>query len=976
MFNFLQGLKKKHRGFHEMDKDLKTYFKKLYTDYPTPAFLLNSEGVLVTCNDAMINTFGYSFKEIEAFFSTAFHQSKGAHFLKESLKGTAQTYQTNIPHKNGDQIQTDITYIPIRIEDEVIAVQGFARDITAYIQTEKDLIRIRNSLEMAQILARIGSWEYDLIEDKAYWSHQLYELLKVENSDDFVPSVTKIIHFVHPDDRSLFKETLDKSMNSMQGYQLEYRFLLRDQTIIHVQEQVKVIKDSKQQPYRIVGTIQDITDRKNNERKWKESEERFRRIYNTLEVGIWSFDIKEDFLMLGSPGIEVITGFPSKQFHDLDSWLAIIHPEDRDGYMARQSALQEGNTLRHEYRIINKNGNDVWVQDQTIPTLDEKGNLIRVDGIITDITSYKNSEKVIKHLAYHDYLTQLPNKRMLDEKLDELFSTIKNKEISISLLHLNLDRFKYVSDMLGHESGDLLIKKFANRINENLGHNTLFSRISGDEFIILLWDFEEEDAPIHVAKKILDLLKDPFILGPYEVFVTTSIGVSRYPKDIEDRGELRKSAGASLKRAKLKGRNTYEVYSPSLNIATFKRYSMERDLWKSIENKELYVEFQPKVKPDGELVGAEALVRWQHPEWGIISPREFIPLAEESGFILQIGDWVLQQVCMYLTRWEHKGLDLVPISINISAQRLLRNDWVDFIKQVLQKSKLDPKLLEIEITESTLIHYQKEIYSNLQLLEELGIRITLDDFGTGYSSLSYLKHYPVHAIKIDKSFIDHIVEDSSDQAIVRSVIQLAEDLNKNVIAEGVETMEQLNLLKKQNCQEIQGYLFSRPIRDHEFQAILQSKVLNPSGDDRSLKDPLQQDKMLRFPYPLSSEMSLTSIKGKEINLGYTEVLIEQMGLEKLRLLSSINLPVREDFTYRISITYMGQKFFCNGYIASMQEFQDIYEYDLIYVREQDGERWTQAFSAFAEELKNNQLPPDTPFMKGDRQKYLLERGKV
>ncbi|UHA60072.1 EAL domain-containing protein [Metabacillus litoralis] len=904
-----------------------------YDDYPKPVFQLDNYGKFTYCNKALIELIGYTKRYIYRYFNTFIsdeYQGKMEHHFIEALNGLPQCFYSKLHPKNRDTLEIEVHLIPVTDEEKVSKVYGIIIDISELKDIQIEFTKIRNSLEMAQILAKIGSWEYNVATDQVSWSDQLLNLLNIQINSNFTPSIGKMIHFVHPDDRKQYSDKLQQSIQNMEGFHIDYRLSLNNTSEIYVREQARVINDSNGQPIKIIGTIQDISEQKKVELEIRESEKMLTDLYNNLEAGIWTYDIDKNRFIKFSKGIEMITGYKITDFEHFETWISIIHPDDLSIFNEQIKVLNQGKSLHHEYRIIGKNGEVIWIRAQAIPTLNEIGDLKLVMGIITDITASKNAELQIKYLAYHDYLTQLPNKRLIDDKLTELIRmNNRGEKRKFALLHLNLDRFKAVNDILGHEVGDKVLVKFSHLIKTILPTNTTFSRIGGDEFYILIWDYKEETYPSTLARKIIESLKKPIFISNIELFITTSIGISRYLADSKTENELRNNANTALKRAKLKGKNTYELHFPSSSISTYRLYVLERDLWKAIDNRELFLEFHPKVKANsGELVGAEALVRWKHPEWGIISPKDFIPLAEESGLILQIGDWVINEVCMFINRWNQKGLNLVPISINISTQRFLRNDWVDFIKSVISNGKVNPQLLEFEITETSLLHYQKETISDLTFLRKIGVKIALDDFGTGYSSLSYLKQFPIDTIKIDKSFIDKINSDLVNQAIIKSIIQLASDLNKNVVAEGVESIEQLVYLKKQNCPEIQGFLYSKPLSEHDFQLVLQKKFLHPIIKDQEL---VMDETFFTLDFPLAAEVRLISINKKDINIGSTKVLIEKIAPDRLRFFSNINLPVRKDFVYNLKIVIDGQEFSYNGYIIQKQAIYEVYEYTLLLI---------------------------------------------
>jgi diguanylate cyclase (GGDEF)-like protein/PAS domain S-box-containing protein len=494
-------------------------------------------------------------------------------------------------------------------------------------------------------------------------------------------------------------------------------------------------------------------------------------------------------------------------------------------------------TVQHFKSILFlKNGERMDAEITFIPRFDHSKKVIGIFGIAKDMTSYaKNQQELhrfeqkIKHLAFHDQLTGIPNNRMFNEMIEK---KISEGTSSLVLLLLNLNRFKTINNTLGRGIADQLLKLFSDRVNRFLDKGTFFARLSGDEFGIICWD--ESVKPYTIAKTILDQMKEPFQVQAYEIYLTASIGISHFPSDETSPEELLKSANVALSRAKELGKNSYQIYGTFIDLSSLKMYSLETDMYKAIQNEELFLHFQPRVAATtGKMVSAEALIRWQHPKYGIISPNDFIPLAEENGLILEIGDWVLQKVCFYIQKWKQNNIPIVPISINLSVQRFLKNDLIATIHDTIKKTQVDPAYLEIEITESTLIQHEEIVNATLESLKDDGIQVALDDFGTGYSSLTYLKKFPIDTIKIDQSFIKNIGKSQSDEIIIKSIIFLSKGLNKRVVAEGVETREQLLFLQQQGCDEIQGYYYSKPVSSKEFQAFLTKPVLNPSNASSS-----------------------------------------------------------------------------------------------------------------------------------------------
>lgn len=715
---------------------------------------------------------------------------------------------------------------------------------------------------------------------------------------------------------------------------------------------------------------------KMTEQKLHESERRFEHIYENLSLGIRSLDVQKREIILLTPAIEDITGYPPDYFYQKGFWEAILHPDDRNMYLHEYAKLVDGRGFNLQYRIIHKHGEIVWVQDKTLPVFDDEGTLIRIDGIVSNISDQKEYEKKIKHLAYHDSLTDLPNRKFFEHKIESLIEKVAEKDQTFSIMYLNLDRFRNINNTLGQVIGDKLLQQFSHKIHSLLPHSSLFSRFGGDEFGIVLWDYDEQlDYPEAIAKTMLDGLNEPFMIEEFELFITASIGISTYLNGTTVE-EITKNADAALYRAKAIGKNNYQIHFSTLNIMSFKQYELERDLRKAIENNQLVLHFQPRVDTlTGKIVSAEALVRWEHPEWGLVSPGEFISLAEENGFINDISDWVLTRVCHYISDWNRDKLPVVPISINVATQRFLRNDWISALHRTLTETNVDPTLLEVEITETTLIQHEEIVEYAIRFLKELGIKIALDDFGTGYSSLSHIMDFSIDTIKIDQSFIRQITKTTDVEMIIKSIIFMAKGLGMNVVAEGVETTEQLAFLKQQECHEIQGYIFSKPIPEEMFQLLLKQGMLKPIFNSNK---PTIQDRRnfyrIHLLLPLRANMTLVFMQGKQVRLGKTEVLIEDLGPGGLKFLSTIQLPVRPDIVYQFEMTIMNQPITVNGHIAWKTEVKGMYQYGLQFLLDENERDFlVKLLNNFSLQLKKNPFVPDCSFIEEDKFSYLKKR---
>ncbi|NHN31360.1 EAL domain-containing protein [Paenibacillus agricola] len=451
------------------------------------------------------------------------------------------------------------------------------------------------------------------------------------------------------------------------------------------------------------------------------------------------------------------------------------------------------------------------------------GQLLRSYATIRAVNERKRAEEKIVHMAYHDALTNLPNRLHFDQRLKSSFNEAVRTNGKMAIIFFDLDRFKVINDTLGHYVGDMLLQSLSKKLKGYVKEKDLVARFGGDEFIILLSNIAHIDEAAQFAKGIPELLKEPFLFENQELFVTASIGISLYPHDGTDSETLLKNADIAMYRSKEKGGNSYHYYHPEMNKRSLHRLSLEINLRKALERNEFQVYYQPFVDLlSGQIFGMEALIRWFHPEWGLVSPADFIPLAEETGLIIPIGNWVLKQACFQNKKWQDLGYPAQRVSVNISAIQFHQPQFVQIIEDTLEETGLDPKLLCLEITENVAMTNVPYIIETMQKLRSMGVFISIDDFGTGYSSFSYLKRFRVHTLKIDQSFIRDVTSDDENAAIVTALIAMASQLKIKSLAEGVETKEQLDFLMLKGCDEIQGFIFSKPIPANEFELLLKN----------------------------------------------------------------------------------------------------------------------------------------------------------
>jgi len=476
--------------------------------------------------------------------------------------------------------------------------------------------------------------------------------------------------------------------------------------------------------------------------------------------------------------------------------------------------------------MINRKKDGVlYYEEKTItPLLNNNNEITNYISTGKDITDRIQDQERLNFLAHHDALTKLPNRALLMERVEHALIHCKRRKKSLAVLFLDIDRFKSINDSLGHAIGDKILSLSAERFSNSLRKDDTVARLGGDEFAILLEDIRSSDEVVQVVRNILNIAAKPITIEGRDLIVTSSIGIALFPEDGDDPGALMKNADIAMYRAKEQGRNNYQFYSEDMGKRAFEHLIIENNLHHALEREEFLLHYQPQIDLlQSRMVGAEALIRWQHPELGMVSPVNFIPVLEETGLIVPVGKWVLETACAALRKYINNTGNSISISVNMSSRQFSDPRLPDYISQALDDHALKPELLDIEITESVLIEHNNTIMENFSRLAEMGISLSLDDFGTGYSSLSYLKRFPINTLKIDRSFIHDVDTDSDDAEIVKAILAMAKSMNLKVVAEGIETVQQLDFIKKYNCGIAQGYLFSQAIPEADLEEFKLNK---------------------------------------------------------------------------------------------------------------------------------------------------------
>jgi len=617
----------------------------------------------------------------------------------------------------------------------------------------------------------------------------------------------------------------------------ESTYLSKDRKKIPVLISGSVMRSAAGQIQGIISLAQDITERKKSEEALRESQRVLSTLMGNLPGMAYRCKPDQDRTMeFASQGALELTGYsPSELIGNKKiSFAQLIHPDDINQVKSEiNKANRENRSFQFTYRITNIHGREKWIWEQGIGVYTDSGNLVALEGFMIDITERKLSEERLQYLAHHDALTGLPNRTLFLEHLRLALITASRHQRIVAVLFLDLDRFKLINDTLGHATGDLLLKSVAERLITCLRRsdtvarlhppsNTV-ARLGGDEFTLLLTDIAQApDVPI-IVQRILNAFTTPFLVEGNELFVTPSVGISLYPNDGENAEKLLRNADTALYRAKEQGRNNYQFYLPEMNAKVSERLAMENNLHKALEREELLLHYQPQVDLNtGQIIGMEALVRWRRPDSGLVSPAKFIPLAEETGLIIPLGEWILRTACAQNKAWQDCGLRPIRVGVNLSGRQFQQKGLIETVRRALGETGLSAEYLELELTESILMQKVETITSALSELDAMGIQISIDDFGTGYSSLSYLKRFPISKLKVDRSFVNDITTDPDDAAITAAIINMAHSLKLKVVAEGVETSAQLVFLRSLQCDGMQGYLFSRPLTSEDATEMLKA----------------------------------------------------------------------------------------------------------------------------------------------------------
>lgn len=699
---------------------------------------------------------------------------------------------------------------------EVYRIAGIAEDITQRKQAEQALGEsearqslVLQSLPMAFYAANASS------DFSATWISDQIEKISGYPPSAFSDNPRLWTDRLHPDDRKRVFTELTK-LKSQPSINIEYRWQVADGSYRWFADHAT----TTDQAHQVIGTWIDITNRKHAEEEMRLAAS----VFDGTSEGILVTD-GEGIIIQVNQGFSDISGYSAEEALGRTPGILRSDRHSDEFYRGIWEGLEQDGRWQGEIWNRHKDGHvhPVWQNMTTVR--DEFGQIKQYIGIFSDITEKKLSEERIRYLAHYDVLTDLPNRLLFEERCRHAIERAHRDKHQVGLLFLDLDHFKHINDSLGHPIGDLLLKHVADRLTGQLREEDTVARLGGDEFTVIL---EEPRGPAdidQVTRKLMKAFDDPFEIDGHQLRITPSIGISIYPDDGSDVSTLVKNADAAMYRAKEQGRSNYHFYTRDLTAQSLERITLASQLSRALESGELALYYQPQISlKSGVVTGAEALLRWNHPELGLVLPGKFITLAEENGLIIPIGEWVIRTACRDFMEWRELGMPLLQVSVNVAGPQIQRGEIVETVRCILEETGMEPHCLELEITESFIMQEADQAIVTLAKLKGLGVEMAIDDFGTGYSSLSYLKTMPIDKLKIDRSFIEGIPYDGDDIAITKAIISLGKNLQLDIIAEGVETHEQQEFLRAEGCEEVQGYLYSHPIPEPEFLELLKKGI--------------------------------------------------------------------------------------------------------------------------------------------------------
>jgi diguanylate cyclase (GGDEF)-like protein/PAS domain S-box-containing protein len=790
-------------------------YRAIVTGSPVALFAVDPEGVFTLAEGKGLEALGLEPDKVvgRTIFESYLDASQVVENTRRALAGQASSVVSEV-----DGLTFETRYSPLWEGGEFSGVLGVAVDITGRVRAEENLReaeqRYRTLVEQIPAVTYI-----DLADDS---DTSVYTSPQIEQMLGYTPEEWRVNKLwpkrLHPDDRDRVLAADERFEAGDEPFSEEYRLIAKDGSVVWVLEEAVLVRGEAQELLYWQGIIFDITERKEAEEQLRLSEAELRALFEAMDDVVFEIDVRGRYRKV-APTNPSLLYQPREELvgKTLYETLPAKKAEELHSYIRR--SLESRKTEKVEYSLSIE-GREVWFEGTVTPLSQES-----VVFVGRDITERKALEEQLAYQALHDPLTELPNRVLFTDRLQHALSRAKRRQQAVAIMFMDLDNFKVVNDSLGHQTGDRLLKAVSMRISKFLRPEDTVARLGGDEFVFLLEDTDADGAS-RIAERILGELRAPFTIGRRQFFVTASVGITVGGRNEKRVAEHLRDADLAMYRAKHLGKARYAIFEETMNARALERLELEHGLRRAVERNEFVVHYQPKVSlATGRIVGFEALVRWKHPERGLLLPEKFIPLAEETGLIVPIGELVLEEACRQAKEWHEQRLSDPPaVCVNLSARQFREPGLVDTVAHMIDEAKLEPRHLFLEITESTAMSDALATVATLEELQDLGVRAIIDDFGTGYSSLSYLERFPVDSVKIDRSFVGGLGKHSRAETLGSAIISLAHALGLKVIAEGVETEEQLDRLREFGCDLAQGYYFARPLTGKAASALFENSI--------------------------------------------------------------------------------------------------------------------------------------------------------
>ncbi|BDY05738.1 EAL domain-containing protein [Ferrimonas sp. YFM] len=783
------------------------------------------EGRWLEVNEKMCQILGYSEQELlHLSFSDVTHPGDldvNLRLLKQALDGHTQSYTMDkrYIHKSGSIVWVSLNASLVRGAD------GKPKYFAVVIQDITELRRIREDLQRKEAhyrqtlkVTKTGSWECNLLTEQVFWSENMEQIWGMPKGS-FDGKLETVSASIHPEDLPAWEEDVRACIEDGKEHNLEYRLKLPDGSIRWVLAIGDAERDKQGEAVLLRGLAMDITERKNTQQAVKDSEARLQIAGQVAYDLIYEWDVATDELQWFG-NIDNFLGFEHGEISEnIEAWLDLIHPDDRQALSTavelHRTSTQE---LNYEYRIQQKDGQYQYWSDRALPIIDETGKPCRWIGVCRNITKFKEQQLELERIAHYDNLTKLPNRALLLDRLQQALAYAQRHSTQFAVVFMDLDGFKQINDEHGHDIGDRVLVQVASNLLTAIREEDTIARLGGDEFVAILNDFPPQDEGKALLDRLLIAAATPLKVNSHSLSVSTSIGVTLYPQGAETTVEqLLRQADQAMYLSKLAGKNRYSFYDHEHADNLGKHHKAVQRIAQALQNDEFILHYQPKVNmARGTLIGVEALLRWQHPERGLLEPNHFLPLVHEHAVYAQIGEWVINKAMKQLEIWQLQGFS-TPISINIGARQLQSPDFIQLIQSIKARHQsVTTDSIEFEILETNAIRKIDEVSKVMQSCQQMGIRFALDDFGTGYSTLSYLKQLPATQLKVDRSFIRDIMQDPVDLAIVQSILAMSLAFRQQVIAEGVTSEEHGKMLLWLGCEHAQGFFIAQPMTGEDI----------------------------------------------------------------------------------------------------------------------------------------------------------------